>query len=61
MAERGHEGIVKMLLEREEVNPDQEDTDHGQSYSRWPLSVAMLELRVSGEGESIRNRQDLPP
>jgi len=26
-AERGHEGIVKLLLNREEVNPDSKDND----------------------------------
>ena len=32
---RGHGGVVKMLLEREDVNPDQADTDYGQTPLLW--------------------------
>jgi len=35
-AQNGHHGIVKMLLERGDVNPDQADTYYGQT----PLSLA---------------------
>ena len=34
-AQRGHEGVVKMLLEREDVNPDQADTEYGRTPLSW--------------------------
>ena len=34
-AENGHEGIVKLLLEREGVNPDIPDTEYGQTPLLW--------------------------
>ena len=34
-AERGHEEVVKMLLEREDINPDQADNDDGRTALSW--------------------------
>ena len=34
-AERGHEGVVKMLLEREDIDPDQADSKRGQTPLVW--------------------------
>ena len=34
-AERGHEGVVKILLGRGDINPDQADTDWGKSPLIW--------------------------
>jgi len=34
-AGRGHEEVVKMLLEREDVNPDQSDTFYGRTPLSW--------------------------
>ena len=34
-AEKGHEGVVKMLLERDDINPDQADADWGSTPLIW--------------------------
>ena len=34
-ARRGHEEVVEMLLEREDVNPDQPDTKYGKTRLWW--------------------------
>jgi len=34
-ATRGHDGVVKRLLERKDVNPDQPDTEYGQTPLSW--------------------------
>ena len=55
-AERGHEEVVKMLLEREDVNPNQVDTQ----YDRTPLSWAAHR----GHGaiaEMLLEREDVNP
>jgi len=40
---KGHEGVVKMLLEREDVNPNQEDTYMAERHSRWRLRAGTQE------------------
>ena len=55
-AERGHEEVVKMLLEREEANPNHVDT----KYGRTPLSWAAMK----GHEEVVKKllqREDVNP
>jgi len=55
-AARGHEGIVKMLLGCEGVNPDQADTEYG----RTPLSWAAMNGH-EGMVKIILERKDVNP
>jgi len=55
-AENGHEGIVKMLLERKDVNPDHPDTKSGRS----PLSLATKNWR-EGIVKILWERKDVNP
>ena len=54
-AEKGHEGVVKILLEREEVNPDKSDND-----GRTPLSYAAVHGREGVVGVLLE-RQEVNP
>jgi len=55
-AYKGHEEVVKMLLEREDVNPDQADTKHSQT----PL---LLAAQGGHEGivKALLERKDVNP
>ena len=53
---RGHEEAVKILLEQEEVNPNQADTEYGQT----PLSWA-AENRHEGIVKMLLEREDVNP
>jgi len=55
-ADHGREGVVKVLLEREDVNPDQEDT----YYCRTPLSLA-AERGREGLVKILLEREDVNP
>ena len=55
-AMRGHDGVVKMLLEREDVNPNQADTNCGKT----PLSWA-AEKGHSGVVKMLLEREDVNP
>ena len=55
-ARNGHEGVVKMLLEREDVNPDQADI----KYGRTPLSWA-VERGHGGVVRTLLERKDVNP
>ena len=41
---RGHEGVVKMLLEREDVNPNQADTEYGRTPLWWAAEEGHKEV-----------------
>ena len=52
-AENGHEAIVKMLLEREEVDPDQADTEYGGTPISWAACnehEAVVKVLLEREG-----------
>jgi len=55
-ARRGHEEVVKMLLGREDVNPDQADT----AYGRTPLSWAAKNGH-SGIVKMLLQREEVNP
>jgi len=55
-ARNGHEEVVKMLLEREEINPDQADTEYG----RTPISYA-AEKGHSGIVKMLLEREEVNP
>src|SRR5207302_1854123 len=55
-AGRGHEEVVLMLLEREDVNPNTADT----SYGRTPLSWATVNENV-GVVKMLLQREDVNP
>ena len=55
-AGRGHEEVVNILLEREDINPDQADTFHG----RTPLSWA-AEGGHSGVVKMLLEREEVNP
>ena len=55
-ATRGHDGVVKMLLERGDVNPDQADT----AYGRTPLSWA-TKNQHEGVVKMLLEREDVNP
>ena len=55
-AARGHEAVVKMLLERKDVNPDQADTKYGKTPLSWAAQ--------NGHGEVVKmflERKDVNP
>ena len=43
-AERGHEAVVKMLLKRAEINPDQADIKYGQTPLLWAAAHGHQEV-----------------
>ena len=53
---RGHSGVVKMLLEREDVNPKQADAEFG----RTPLWWAMIQGH-EGIAKMLLEREDVNP
>ena len=55
-ARKGHQEVVKMLLEREDINPDQPETENG----RTPLSCA-AERGHEGVVEMLLERGDVNP
>ena len=55
-AKNGHEGVVRVLLEREDFNPDQADTD----YDRTPLSWA-AGMGYGGVVNVLLGRKDVDP
>ena len=55
-ATRGHDGVVKRLLERKDVNPDQPDTEYG----RTPLSWATWRGR-EGVVKMLLERKNIHP
>jgi len=55
-AERGHEGVVKMLLEREDVNPDQADSEHSQTPLVWAAQNGH-----DGVVKALLGREDVNP
>ena len=55
-AERGQETVVKMLLERKDVNPDQPDTHNNRTALGW--AAALGHLRVA---KLLLERKDVNP
>ena len=55
-ARRGHEQVVKMLLEQEDVNPDQPDTKHG-----WTPLLWAAENGHDGIVKMLLEREDVNP
>jgi len=55
-AKGGHEGVAKLLLEREDINPNRADTECG----RTPLSWA-AEKGHEGVVEMMLKREDISP
>jgi len=55
-AVRGQEGVVKMLLEREEVNPDQVDTEYGRTPLSWAAGSGQ-----EGVAKMLLKREDVIP
>ena len=52
-AERGHDGVVKMLLEREDVDPDQADSNLGMTPLMWAAQnghEGVVKLLLEGDG-----------
>ena len=52
----GHEGVVKVLLEQEEVNPNQADTKNGRTPLMWAA-----ERGHEGVVKVLLERQDVNP
>ena len=55
-AQRGHEEVVKMLLEREDINPDQPDIDGGRTALSWAA-----ENGHEGIVKMLLEREDVNP
>ena len=53
VAERGHEGAVKILLEQDDINPDQADSDWGMMPLMWAAQKGhsgVVKLLLEGDG-----------
>ena len=55
-ARRGHEEVVKMLLERKDVNPNQPDTNHGTRPISWAAAG-----EHEGVVKTLLEREDVNP
>ena len=55
-AERGHEAVIKMLLEREDINPDQADTVCGRTPLWWAAKGGH-----EGVAKMLLRRRDVSP
>ena len=53
---RGHEGVIKMILEREDVNPNQADTEYGWTPLEWAADSGH-----SGVVKMLLQREDVNP
>ena len=53
---RGHDGVVKVLLEKEDVNPDQADTQYGRTPLWWAARKG-----YEGVVKMLLEREDVNP
>ena len=48
---KGHERVVKMLLEKEEVNPTRQTPNMAGHRSGWPLAVGVMGSKYASRTE----------